>query len=91
MEAEAGGLNPIWINMHSGRHSEVNGDQCLELVLSISPRGPGYCFHSDPGLVTRSLSLTIRCSEVTGPHQAVTQVAETGYQAIARADTELGT
>lgn len=38
MEAEAGGLNPIWINMHSGRHSEVNGDQCLELGLSLSPQ-----------------------------------------------------
>lgn len=38
MEAEAGGLNPIWISMHSSRHSQVNGNQCLELVLSISPR-----------------------------------------------------
>lgn len=32
MEAEAGGLNPIWISMHSSRRSEVNGNQCLELT-----------------------------------------------------------
>lgn len=80
MEAEAGGLNPIWISMQSSRHSEVNVDLCSELVLNVSPRGPRLLFHSDPRPVTRRLRLTVRCSEVTGPHQAVSQVAETGYQ-----------
>lgn len=40
--------------------------------------------------MARRLSLTIRFSVVTGPHQAVSQVAETGYVAKARADTERG-
>lgn len=47
-------------------------------------------FYSDPRLVTRRLSVTIRCSVVTGLHQAVIQVAETSYEAKVKADTELG-
>lgn len=91
MEAEAGGLNPIWISMHSSRYSEVNGRTRLwSWYLASAPR-TRLLFHSDPRHVTRSLSLMIGCSGVTGGHQAVSQVAETCYQAIARADTEPGT